>query len=60
MPFLEKFSEVVVVTSSRLVPAGAWEWRGCFRRTGRFEGCSWKIRIPWGDQRSWKCGQEQN
>lgn len=34
MPFLEKFSEVVVVTSSRLVPPGAWEWRGCFRRRG--------------------------
>lgn len=46
MPFLEKFSEVVVVTSSRLVPPwGMGMERLLCERRGRFGGLP-KIRIP--------------
>lgn len=46
--FLEKFLGELVVTSSRLVPAGAWKWREHFGKAERFGGCSQQIRIPPG------------
>lgn len=46
--FLEKFLGELVVTSSRLVPAGAWKWREHFGKGRRFGGCSQQIRIPPG------------